>query len=636
MTQTQSSQGFVSLRTKFAMWVSVAASIFIALSTFFSYRTQVTNTRRSIDEKVESVVQNSIAALELALWNYDQEQLNHQAESILTDDDIVSIEVFGNTGQGIESLVRRKKGFSDQSKPYEISIPLLHEKQTIGQLNINYTHEFALISKRSQIIQALLWQLAMFIPFVFSIFWMAQRLFTNRMNLVIEHIRNNPVASDKMTRLQVHKTTPSSDEIDALANSVDSFYEHALMQTKQLTQLKIEAEKNSSLKSLFLASMSHELRTPLNVILGVTEMIEETAATPETREYLDLQAKAGEHLRHLIDDILDLNKIEAGELHVSYGTCDLHELLSASIKMLAPKAKEQGNQLVLERSENLPQWIEADQSRLMQIILNLVGNACKFTFSGTITLHTSLEDNHLQFSISDTGIGIPAEALESIFSPFKQIHSDKTTNNNGAGIGLAVCRGLAKAMDGSLVVQSQLNIGTTFTLKIPYREGRTNRFLIEDKSPRSTQYLTEQPNYILNQPDQPPGLRILVAEDTEENVMILRAFLKKYPYELDIAERGDLAVDLFMANYYDVILMDMQMPVMNGYEATKRIREIESIEKRARTPIIALTAYAAANDLKKCIEAGCDSFVTKPFKRDLILASLREITKGTTQLKKLA
>lgn len=634
MDQAQSSTGFVSLRTKFALWVSLAASIFIALSTYFSYRTQVANTRHSIDEKVESVLQNSIAALELALWNYDQEQLNHQAESILMDDDILSIEIFAGTGQGLESLVRRKKGGADKSEPYDITTPLLHDKQSIGQLRISYTHEIALVSKRSQIIQVLLWQLGMFIPFVFSIFWMAHRLFTQRMNLVIDHIRANPVASEKMSNLHRNETAQTNDEIDVLAKSVDSFYEQALLQTKQLTQLKLEAEKNSSLKSLFLASMSHELRTPLNVILGVTEMIGDTAATPETREYLDLQAKAGEHLRHLIDDILDLNKIEAGELHISYGTCDLHELLDASIKMLVPKAKEQGNRLILERDANLPKWLETDQSRLMQIVLNLVGNACKFTFSGQITLKAKFEHNHLFFAISDTGIGIPTEALDSIFSPFKQIHSDKTANNNGAGIGLAVCRGLALAMNGSLVVQSQLNVGTTFTLKLPYRAGNSIQTLPNPQPSRLSDPLTQEPIDKNRLAAQPAGLRILVAEDTEENVMILKAFLKKLPYELEVVERGDLAVDQFMENYYDVILMDMQMPVMNGYEATRKIREIESLEKRTHTPIIALTAYAAANDLKKCLDAGCDSFVTKPFKRDLILLALSEITRTTGSAKK--
>ncbi|MBK6982547.1 MAG: response regulator [Betaproteobacteria bacterium] len=371
----------------------------------------------------------------------------------------------------------------------------------------------------------------------------------------------------------------------------------------------LAAESAGRARVQFLANMSHEIRTPLNGILGMTQLLREAPADEVQRQRLDAVLASGEHLLGLINDVLDFSKIEAGRLDVDDRPFEPHRAVREVTELLAARAQKRGLTLSTEIADGVPPWVLGDSGRLKQVLNNLIGNAIKFTERGSITVRVGVaqDPSCLRFEVADTGIGIATADQEDLFEPFRQVDASATRTHGGTGLGLAISRQLVQLMGGSIGIDSAPGRGSTFRFTIALTPVQAPCEFAPAES----------------MPGSPLAGRVLLVEDNAVNREIARAMLARGNVTVDCAEDGLEAVEHAAATRFDLILMDCQLPKLDGYQATGQIRKYEKASGSSRVPIIALTANAIRGDRERCLEAGMDDYLSKPFRLDELQEMLR-------------
>jgi signal transduction histidine kinase/CheY-like chemotaxis protein len=578
------------------------------------------NKVKDIEVLAKIIAENNQAAL---LFN-DKEAAKESLYSLIANKDIEYVcivdkygEIFSESNFTSIKIIppKKKEDTGEKKNAIEVFHEIDFQGEKLGSLyiisNLNQVNnqiKIAIITGVSILIISLI------ISYILT--YIIQRIITNpilELASISSEISEN---KDFSTKINIER----NDEIGTLVNSFNNMLGEIDKQNIELTSAKIKAEQSSIAKEQFLANMSHEIRTPLNGIDGMAKLLEKTSLTKEQQEYNLAIRTSSDNLLVIINDILDFSKIEAGKLTIEKIGFNLKESINRIINTMVYKTEEKRINLESEIDQNISEVLIGDPTRINQIIINLLNNAIKFTSKGCVTLKCKLvgkspTNNKIKFEVIDTGIGIEQENLSKIFESFSQEDESTTRKFGGTGLGLTISKQLVELFNGELKVKSEKGKGTTFYFTVEFPIGSSKDWLKDEVTVADWESLEHK--------------KVLLVEDNKINQFLATTILKNWKMKVEVAENGLIAIKKLKDQDFDVVLMDMQMPIMGGIEATAIIRE----ELKLSIPIIALTARAIKGVDKECFEAGMNDYISKPFNQsELFNKILNLVNYGTKTL----
>lgn len=465
--------------------------------------------------------------------------------------------------------------------------------------------------------------------FAFSLFFTAfSVVFASLSNGIVNPLKRTISSMQKIVDGEFDQQfggNSRKDEIGAIMRALKVLRDNSVA--------RIEAEKATKAKSEFLAVMSHEIRTPMNGVLGMAQALKGTELKQDQTKMLDILIESGNSMVSLLNDILDMSKIESGKIDFEEIAMSPCSIVNATAKLYESKTLDDVK-LSFEIEDEANGWYRGDPTRIAQILRNLVSNAVKFTQKGEINITLSANENRLRFAVKDTGIGIPEDKIATLFGKFTQMDSSHSRVYGGTGLGLSICEGLVTALGGSISATSTIGVGSEFVFEIPAQKvpnpkgidcsnckNGSNPDCLKLPQTEKADAIQEIENFtVANDEDQ--EMHILVAEDVEINRLVIRTLFDQIGLKVDFAENGRIAYDMWVNNHYDVIIMDVQMPIWDGLKATRAIRSFERKFRRPRTPIVSLSANAMEHHIEEHLAAGMDSHAAKPINFEKLLSSI--------------
>lgn len=579
----------------------------------------------NIDERVNSAslrIANSVLPLVYNIYqkstdrHFTQETASAILDAELKKSFIIATKVYGNFGHLFMGKYKTEEGtliqIDDQSIEQEsllklnsIRTPVKQGPMTIGNIEVYYSYD----AKKEQLNKIILQELLQIIALTLTILLLFclikkasfAKVRAEKAFLELKLTQNKLIESEALLK---ESNLNLEEKINIRTNELKTMNE-------KLRLANQTADSANKAKSLFLANMSHEIRTPMNGVIGLTELLLRTKLSDEQKSYLEKLKYSSNHLLHIINDILDFSKIEADKFSIEKTEFDFKKMLDSVVNIANIEAKAKGLTLSVSVDKALPSLVIGDAVRCSQILSNLLSNAIKFTEKGSVSLDIQQDKNDfVNITITDTGIGISQEQQEKLFSAFTQADASTSRKYGGTGLGLVICKHLVKLMQGELSLQSELGKGSCFSF---------NLHLPPAKEPTIEQNAIEENNNVSYTSKKLKDKKTLLVEDIDINRLIAQSLLEQAGLIVDHAKNGLEATEMALKNKYDLILMDIQMPVMDGFEATKIIR---SYSEYKDTPIIALTANTSPDEKELCIAAGMDSHLTKPIQFEQVISEL--------------
>ncbi len=481
-----------------------------------------------------------------------------------------------------------------KSKLYVVE-PITARGDTLGYLYLENSFDiFRHYAKRFLTVVLGLFALALILAYRFIVYF--ERFLTKPVASLLNVV--NQVSETNNYELRAKKI--SNDEVGQLVVGFNKMLHLIQLHNENLEKEKKRAEFANNAKTEFLSNMSHEIRTPLNGIIGTADLLQRSKLTEEDKKSVEIIAESGKNLLAIINDVLDISKIEAGKIHLDLTAVDLKKIIQSVVSAFSAMAKTKKIELKSHLDESLDFHVMVDEVRVRQVLTNLLSNAIKFTEKGEVNVHLEHvqtdDQGYFKISVLDTGIGISADKLDSIFSRFTQEDGSISRMYGGTGLGLSICKELVDLMHGKIEVETNKGKGSKFVVTLPLKK--------VDKVVEKTPSEQEKRDV--------PKLKVLVAEDDMINQKIIEKMLKSLGHEVHLADNGEVALEHFKEDTFDIVLMDMQMPVMNGIDSAKAIRAHEQESNLKETPILALTANALEQHKEMCYEAGMNGYYTKP------------------------